>query len=172
MHKLATPLGDMVAVANDRGICLLEFADCARLDVACRGLEQHFGASIASGENACIRQVQRELAEYFNGQRTVFEVPIDTPGTDFQHRVWALLRTIPYGTTTSYQAQAAALQHPKAIRAMAAANGQNRVAIIVPCHRVIGKGGQLTGYAGGLARKRWLLDLEASVQPSSQLVLF
>ncbi|WP_319805491.1 methylated-DNA--[protein]-cysteine S-methyltransferase [Hymenobacter weizhouensis] len=111
-----------------------------------------------------------ELAEYFAGTRRTFTVPLLAPGTAFQRAVWEALQTIPYGATRSYAQQAAALGKPAAVRAVAAANGQNRLALLIPCHRVIGAGGQLTGYAGGLWRKKRLLELEQG--PAAQLPLF
>ncbi|HEX3010304.1 MAG TPA: methylated-DNA--[protein]-cysteine S-methyltransferase, partial [Bacteroidales bacterium] len=105
------------------------------------------------------------------GERTSFDVQLDAPGSGFQKTVWAGLLKIPYGKTVSYQQQALALDMPRAVRAVAAANGQNRIAIVIPCHRVIGHDGKLTGYAGGLERKRWLLDHECK-STTSQLSLF
>lgn len=105
-------------------------------------------------------EVQRQLAEYFEGERTEFTVSLDLRGTPFQRQVWEALRTIPYGQTWSYRGLAEALGRPKAVRAVAAANGKNPISIVVPCHRVVGSNGALTGYAGGLERKRMLLDLE------------
>lgn len=101
-----------------------------------------------------------QLSEYFEGKRTCFDLPFDLEGTDFQKRVWAELLNIPFGKTRPYMEQSKALGDVKAIRAVASANGQNKIAIIIPCHRVIGSDGSLTGYAGGLQRKKWLLDFE------------
>ena len=105
----------------------------------------------------------RQLDEYFNGQRTNFDIPVDQKGTLFQQSVWNVLPDIPFGATASYGDVAKKLNAPKSSRAVGAANGQNRVWIIVPCHRVIGANGSLTGYAGGLERKKWLLDHEAQI---------
>ncbi len=107
--------------------------------------------------DACMRQ----LDEYFDGTRKVFDLPLDQQGTEFQKKVWELLLSIPYGKTTSYQALSKLYGDTKAIRAVAAANGKNNIAIIVPCHRIIGSNQSLVGYAGGLQRKKWLLELEA-----------
>ena len=107
----------------------------------------------------------RELAEYFAGQRQRFDVPLDLVGTPFQLRVWQALLAIPYGHTCSYGQQAQHIGQPTATRAVAAANGQNKVSVIVPCHRVIGSNGTLTGYGGGLPRKQWLLSLESGERP-------
>jgi AraC family transcriptional regulator of adaptative response/methylated-DNA-[protein]-cysteine methyltransferase len=105
-------------------------------------------------------RAEKELKEYFSGRRNRFDVPLVLTGTDYQKKVWRGLMEIPYGTTRSYGEQAKLLSDPKAVRAVASANGQNRIAIIVPCHRVIGADGKLVGYGGGLHRKQFLLDLE------------
>ena len=107
--------------------------------------------------------VRRQLTEYFEGTRTSFDLPLDAAGSAFERRVWELLRTIPYGTTTSYGALARQLGDPHATRAVGAANGKNPVPIIVPCHRVVGARGELTGFGGGLDRKRWLLEHEGAL---------
>jgi methylated-DNA-[protein]-cysteine S-methyltransferase len=108
-----------------------------------------------------LQQARQELTEYFGGQRTVFEVPVQHEGTDFQLKVWAELLNIPYGKTISYLTLSKRLGDPKAIRAAASTNGKNRIAIIVPCHRVIGSNNELVGFGGGLWRKKILLELEA-----------
>ncbi len=110
-----------------------------------------------------------QLSEYFEGKRTSFDLPFDLEGTDFQKRVWRELLNIPFGKTRTYMEQSKALGDVKAIRAVASANGQNKIAIIVPCHRVIGSDGSLTGFAGGLHRKKWLLEFET---PPIQRELF
>ena len=101
-----------------------------------------------------------QLEEYFDGRRKIFSVPLFAPGTVFQRLVWDELQKIPYGTTRSYKQQARAIDKPEAVRAVANANGMNRIAILIPCHRVIGEDGTMTGYGGGIWRKKWLLDLE------------
>ena len=160
LSRLTTPLGPMFMGATDQGICLLEFVDREILEDEFRDLQHRLQAKIILGENQHTRQAKRELEEYFQGTRQSFEVPLHMPGTDFRQSVWQALGTIPYGTTLSYQALSEQIGKPKAIRAVGAANGANRIAIMVPCHRVIGKNGKLTGYGGGMERKRWLLDLE------------
>ncbi len=161
LSRITTPLGPMFIGATEEGICLLEFTDRRMLETEFKDLQRRLQTRIIAGSNAHSRQLERELGEYFEGKRQHFEVALDTPGTDFQQMVWEGLQDIPYGTTRSYQAQATHLGRPKAVRAVASANGHNRVSIVVPCHRVIGKDGNLTGYGGGLPRKRWLLDHEA-----------
>ena len=163
IHRFTTPLGPMFACASTNGLCLLEFVDRRMLETEFEDLQRRFDARILAGENDHIRTAEQQLAEYFDGKRTAFSVPLDTPGTDFQLRVWQALLKIPFGTTSTYQRQAESLGNRKAVRAVARANGMNRVAIIVPCHRVIGKDNTLVGYAGGLERKRWLLEHERSV---------
>ena len=157
---LATPLGEMVAVATDQALCLLEFTDRSMLATQLDQLRRKRGTEPAESSNAVLEQAQLELDEYFGGTRRTFAVRLEPAGTEFQRRAWQLLATIPYGTTRSYAEQAVALGQPTATRAVARANGDNPIAIIVPCHRVIGADGNLTGYGGGLWRKRWLLDHE------------
>jgi methylated-DNA-[protein]-cysteine S-methyltransferase len=112
------------------------------------------------GDDAIIAKARRQLDAYFAGKLRGFDLPLAPQGTEFQQRVWAALLKIPYGATRSYGQQAAAIGSPKAVRAVGLANGRNPIAIIIPCHRVIGANGSLTGYGGGMARKRLLLDLE------------
>ena len=158
--RLTTPIGPMFAAAGEKGLCLLEFADRRMLERQLADLRKRLGAVILPGDNAILRQVELELVEYFAGTRKKFSVPLMVPGTDFQQTVWRVLQDIPYGETWSYKQQADALGKPKAVRAVANANGMNRISIIIPCHRVIGADGNLTGYGGGLPRKQFLLDHE------------
>jgi len=158
--RLETPLGTMFACATEQGICLLEFTDRKMLETEFKTLAKRLNANIIQGDNQHFEMLKKELEEYFDGGRKEFTVPLFTPGTEFQQSVWNLLQTIPYGATRSYKQQAIALSRPEAIRAVANANGMNRISIIIPCHRVIGEDGNLTGYGGGLWRKKWLLDFE------------
>lgn len=160
ISRITTPLGPMFICATEKGICLLEFVDRKMLETEFKDLQRLLKAPILIGENEHIQQAKKELAEYFEGKRTTFEVALHTPGTDFQNQVWKQLQQIPLGQTTTYQDLAATIDNPKAVRAVASANGYNRIAIMVPCHRVIGKDGQLRGYGGGLERKQWLLEHE------------
>ncbi len=130
------------------------------LETEFKDLQKRLNARIIAGENQHIKKGKVEIAEYCDGQRKKFDVKIQTPGTDFQNSVWKCLRAIPYGETSTYQQQAKEINNPKAVRAVASANGFNRISIIVPCHRVIGKDGKLTGYGGGIERKRWLIAHE------------
>lgn len=160
VNRITTPLGPMFICATETGICLLEFTDRKMLETEFRDLQKRLGARILTGENGHIKQATAELQEYFQGKRQQFEVPLHYPGTEFQQEVWEALVKIPNGRTSSYQAMAIQLGKPKASRAIARANGSNRIAILVPCHRVIGSDGSLKGYGGGLERKKWLLDFE------------
>ncbi len=157
ISQLITPLGIMLAGATDDGICLLEFNDRQELNKELEDLKRLLGALFVEGKNAHILQLEQELKEYFKGKRKHFDVSLITPGTDFQMEVWKNLRDIPYGETISYLQQSEKMGSPDAIRAIAHANGCNRISIVIPCHRVIGKTGKLTGYGGGVDRKRWLL---------------
>jgi O-6-methylguanine DNA methyltransferase len=155
-----TPLGQMLAVCSATGLCMLEFVGQGRVDRELAQVEAARGGPAVAGGSALTEQLGRELAEYFNSQRQQFAMPLDLVGTPFQLRVWQALLEIPYGRTWSYGQEAQYLGQPTATRAVAAANGQNKVSIVVPCHRVIGSNGTLTGYGGGLPRKQWLLALE------------
>jgi len=150
----------MIAGATEEGICLLEFHDRRMLPTEYKDLQRLLKTTISEGENKHIELLRQELTEYFEGSRKEFTVPLHTPGSAFQQSVWKELQNIPFGTTRSYLDQAIALKSPDAIRAVANANGMNRVSIVIPCHRVIGTDGRLVGYGGGLRRKKWLLDHE------------
>jgi AraC family transcriptional regulator of adaptative response/methylated-DNA-[protein]-cysteine methyltransferase len=164
INRLSTPLGPMFVAATEKGICLLEFTDRKMLETEFRDLQKLLKATILVGENQHIKQAKEEIQAYFDGKRRNFDVPLDAPGTDFQKEVWQKLSSIPLGTTSTYQALAAQLNKPKAVRAVARANGFNRISIIIPCHRIIGKDGRLRGYGGGLERKRWLIDFEKGLR--------
>lgn len=163
MERFDTPLGPMFVAATSRGVCLLEFADRRMLETELADLQKRLKTRIDYGTNTHTRQAQKELGEYFLAERTQFEVALDAPGTEFQQSVWAALRGIPYGETASYADQARRIERPTAVRAVARANGANRIAIAIPCHRVIGQDGALVGYGGGVERKRWLLRLEGAI---------
>ncbi len=155
-----SPLGPMVAGATSEGICLLEFTDRRMLDAQFAVLRRRFGCAIVPGENAHTRSVRAELQEYFRGTRREFTVPMIRPGTPFQKLVWDSLCRIPYGKTASYQDIARRIKRPRSSRAVGRANGLNRIAILIPCHRVLNRNGTLGGYGGGLWRKARLLALE------------
>jgi AraC family transcriptional regulator of adaptative response/methylated-DNA-[protein]-cysteine methyltransferase len=157
---IETPLGEMAAAATKEGICLLEFTSRPALESEFNKLALTFNETVKSGSNKHLRALKKQLKEYFRGKRKEFSLSLITPGTDFQHSAWDILSKIPYGTTISYLEQAKLIKNPGAVRAVAAANGSNRIAIIIPCHRVIGSDGNLIGYGGGLDKKRWLIDHE------------
>lgn len=158
--RIETDLGTMVACATDKGVCLLEFSDRKGLETELKQLAKYHNANIVQGQNKYFKQLKEELDAYFEGRLKEFKVPLDISGTDFQKQIWQALVEIPYGTTSSYLRQAEVLGKPSSVRAVANANGMNKIAIIIPCHRVVGSDGSLTGYAGGLWRKRKLIDLE------------
>ena len=160
MTEFETPLGAMVTCGTDDGICLLEFTNRRMLPTEMKSISKLMNAKIADGESTHFHLLKHELDLYFEGKLRKFSIPIVTPGSAFQQLVWQALLQIPYGSTRSYKQQAVALQKPEAIRAVAGANGMNRIAILIPCHRVIGEDGSMTGYGGGIWRKRWLLDME------------
>ena len=172
---LTSPLGQLLAGAVEQGVCLLEFAEGDRGPAALQALAGQLGATVREGEHPHFDPLRDELAAYFAGESATFEVPLFPVGTDFQKTVWQELLRIPYGATRSYKQQAVALGNPDAVRAVAAANGRNHIAILIPCHRVIGDDGSLTGYGGGLWRKQQLLELERdsglAVQATGQLRL-
>lgn len=152
---LKTPLGIATIQGNVKGIAAISISDTSEI----------LSNEIPSSLQKCVAQLQ----EYFMGKRTHFDVPLNPQGTEFQKRVWQALIEIPFGKTISYAELSKKLGDIKAIRAVAAANGKNPLWIIIPCHRVIGSDGSLTGYAGGLWRKKWLLEHE---NPSTQVSLF
>jgi len=159
--RIATPIGPMLAGATSEGVCLLEFVDRRMLETQIKRLKQLLNAELLPGTNPHFDLLNIQLKEYFQGTRQEFSVQLVLPGTDFQKQVWALLQKIPYGLTRSYKKQAEMLGKPGAVRAVGKANGDNRISIIIPCHRVIGEDGKLVGYGGGIWRKQYLLELEA-----------
>jgi AraC family transcriptional regulator of adaptative response/methylated-DNA-[protein]-cysteine methyltransferase len=165
---LESPIGPLVMGATDRGICLLEFGDPRRLETQVAAVRRRIGPPRA-GTHPLLEQLRTELAEYFARERRAFSVPLVYPGTPFQVKVWDALRGIPYGETRSYEQLAMAVAAPNGQRAVGHANGLNPLAIVIPCHRVVNKGGGLGGYGGGLWRKRLLLDLESGGQTALAL---
>jgi AraC family transcriptional regulator of adaptative response/methylated-DNA-[protein]-cysteine methyltransferase len=163
VQRLLTPLGPMIAAADDEGLCMLEFANPYRLERQLKRIARLFQQPIAPGEHPLFEQTRREVTEYFAGTRSSFDVPLRLDGTDFQRQVWNALLTIPFGTTMSYRQLARCIDRRGAQRAAGRANGDNRFAIIVPCHRVVRSDGTLCGYGGGLWRKKWLLQHEHNV---------
>lgn len=151
----ASPVGELTLVASDTGLVavLWEDDDPARVRLDVREKRS---------DHAILAQARAQLAAYFDGTSQQFTVPLDFRGTDFQQKTWAALLTIPFGQTRNYAQIARAIGHPTASRAVGAANGRNPISIITPCHRVVGANGALTGFAGGMETKRWLLDFERS----------
>src|SRR5262245_15024650 len=157
---MRSPLGPLVAGATEEGVCLLEFTDRRMLEAQFEAVRRRFDRPVLPGTNPHLEKLEEELELYFAGKLRAFTVPLVYPGSPFQVKVWNKLLAIPYGETRSYEQMAIAVGDAKAVRAVGTANGQNRIAIVIPCHRVIRKGGELGGYGGGLARKQWLLQLE------------
>jgi methylated-DNA-[protein]-cysteine S-methyltransferase len=155
-RETSSPLGEITIFSDGTYITGIAF-EFERYPIDRTGAEP--------SNTAVLLDAERQLAEYFGGWRTSFDLPAKAPGTPFQRQVWAALQEIPYGHTMSYGELAQRLGNPKAVRAAGSANGHNPIAIVVPCHRVIGASGSLTGYGGGLERKKFLLELE-SKQPS------
>lgn len=174
-QTLNSPLGDMLICATERGVCLLEFIGSQRIIREQNDLARLLHAQFKIGENQHLHDAKQQIQQYFAGERQTFKLALDAPATAFQQKVWQALQHIEFGQTTHYQALAQSIGQPTAMRAVANANGANRISIIIPCHRVIGKDGSLTGYGGGLARKQWLLQHEAAqfgTQPAATLPLF
>ena len=146
---MATPIGQLKVTANDSEVLAIAFID-----------PDEPNTNNPTGSNAIVEQALAQLSQYFAKQRQQFDLPLGAKSTEFRQQVWQKLCNINYGETASYRDIANAINNPKAVRAVGAANGANPIAIVVPCHRVIGKNGTLTGYAGGLNRKQWLLEFE------------
>jgi methylated-DNA-[protein]-cysteine S-methyltransferase len=143
---IKTPIGEMIAMTNGEVLTSLHFTYDAYI--------------VHNSRHSLLLRLEDELHEYFDGKRQIFTLPLASEGTIFQQKVWETLRTIPYGQTISYAQEALQFGNPKAVRAVANANGKNPIAILNPCHRVIATGGGLGGYSGGLWRKEFLLELE------------
>ncbi len=162
--RFPSPLGELVLTASDTALTGVHFPT-SRHGPPLHEVEQRTGAEDDGhgSASALLARARHQLEKYFARTRTSFDLPLDAPGTTFQRQVWDLLRTVPYGTTTSYGELARRLGDPRATRAVGAANGKNPIPIIVPCHRVVGARGELTGFGGGLDRKRWLLEHEGAL---------
>ncbi len=160
LTRVLTPLGPLLAGATDQGLCLLEFADRRMLPLQLRRVTRELDRRLLFGRHAILEAAREQLDEYFAGRRTEFTLPLEFVGTPFQRLVWNQLSHIPYGSTRSYEALAKAIGRPGAPRAVGRANGDNRLAIVIPCHRIVRSDGTLGGYGGGKWRKQALLDLE------------
>ncbi len=161
IKHIDTPLGKMRAGAFEDALCLLEFDEKNRIKMQEERLHKLYSCDLVESEHTLIDELSLQLEAYFSGERKVFDLPLDIRGGTFRQRIWELLLTIPYGQTISYLELSEMYGDKKAIRAVGTANGANRIAIVVPCHRVIGKNGSLVGYGGELWRKKKLLDLES-----------
>jgi O-6-methylguanine DNA methyltransferase len=170
---IPTPLGDMLALDSGEGLCALEFTGPSRLIRLEARLSRWFSPhQFVDRETPTIIRTREWLDAYFSGAHAKGDLPLDMRGAEFEKKVWTVLRAIPAGETTSYGAIAKTIGSAKASRAVGAANGANPIAIIVPCHRVIGSSGSLTGYGGGLDRKTWLIDHERRWRAEPQASLF
>jgi AraC family transcriptional regulator of adaptative response/methylated-DNA-[protein]-cysteine methyltransferase len=157
---IETPLGPMLAIAGDQGLELLEFVDRRALEFELRELSRTLKKPVVPGDHPVLRQTADEMREYFAGARRNFDIRLGMRGSEFQLAAWRALCEIPYGETRSYADMARRVDSPGAVRAIGRVNGQNRIAIVIPCHRVIQADGSLCGYGGGRWRKQWLLDHE------------
>ena len=164
---IKTPIGNMIAAATNEGLCMLDFEYRKMMPVIKKRVSSYLNSDFEDGDHPLFEQVNAQLEEYFSGVRENFDLPLVMSGTDFQKAVWNALLQIPYGKTRTYMEQAKILGDVNAIRAVARANGENCLGIIIPCHRIIGSDGSLTGYAGGLRAKKWLLEHEAKHSGSS-----
>lgn len=164
MNTYASPCGELLLGEYDGCLCLCDWMRQGRGEVNSHRIGERVGISCQIGTTKFLKQVEKELDEYFSGQRTEFDVPIYLVGTEFQMEVWEKLVDIPYGRTISYSELAKIIGRPRSVRAVANAVGANPISIIVPCHRVVGRDGSLTGYAGGLPAKQTLLALESTLR--------
>jgi O-6-methylguanine DNA methyltransferase len=161
-RQIVTPIGSMTLGATDTALVLCDFTERPMMAAQLASVRRRIGPT-AAGNSPILDRAAAQLREFFAGQRRAFEMPLDMPGSAFQERVWSELRRIPYGETISYRELAERADAAAAYRAVGRANGSNRLAVIVPCHRVIAAGGGLGGYGGGLPAKRWLLELESAL---------
>ncbi len=155
-----SPCGTLILGSIDGELCLCDWRGGKDRSVVENRIKRLLHADFQHGDSDTIEQAIKQLDEYFKGERKTFSIPLRMVGTEFQQRVWRELQQLPYGTTATYADLAQRIDKPSAVRAVASANGANALSIFVPCHRVIGVGSVLTGYAGGLEAKRYLLELE------------
>jgi O-6-methylguanine DNA methyltransferase len=167
---LRTPLGTMLAGTTDEGICLLEFTDRPMLPTQLAVIERRLRRPLVTGRHPLLDRLQAQLEDYFAGRRARFDLPLVAPGSPFQQRTWATLQTIPAGRTLTYEELALGAGRPGAQRAAGTANGANRIAVVIPCHRVIRKSGEIGNYGGGSWRKAWLLDHERRIASRQAMV--
>jgi O-6-methylguanine DNA methyltransferase len=167
LQRLSSPLGGLLAVADEDAIVLLEFDEAPRATLQLQRLCRQLRTTTAERVHPLLTRLQQELSAYFAGELRHFSLPLRYPGTAFQQQAWDALHGIPYGQTRSYAQQAALLGRADAVRAVGTCNGLNRIAILVPCHRLVTSAGTLGGYGGGLWRKQRLIDLEAGIRPDA-----
>ena len=159
-----TPLGAMMAIADDKALHLLEFVDRRKLLTEIAQIRKQLQAVIVPGDNAILKRTATQLGDYFAGKLKRFSIPLRPAGTEFEQTVWDELLNIPYGTTLSYAELGKRVGHAKAARAIGRANGANKLALVIPCHRVIRADGKLSGYGGGVWRKKWLIEHESGAE--------
>jgi AraC family transcriptional regulator of adaptative response/methylated-DNA-[protein]-cysteine methyltransferase len=160
-RNIESPLGDMIAGTRHEGICFLEWHDRGGVPRILERVAKRYKLPLKQGEHKYLTQLESELKLYFEGKLKNFKVPVAVNGTAFEMKTWQHLLKIPYGAQSTYGEMAKRLGKPGASRAVGRANGANYLSIVIPCHRVVEKGGGLRGYGGGLKRKKWLLNLEA-----------
>lgn len=168
IERWQSPAGEMLVGSHEGKLCICDWAAGKRRDPIDRRIQRHLNARYETGTSEIIEQTIAQLEEYFAGRRQIFDIPLVFTGSEFQNTVWRELQHIPYGTTISYAELARRIGNPKAMRAVASANANNPISIIVPCHRVIGSNHTLTGYGGGLDTKKRLLELETATVPAEQ----
>lgn len=155
-----TPLGDAIACSTTKGICFFDFVDRKSLDFLIKVMIRELNGEVIEQRNSLIEELEKEINEYFLGKRKEFSLSLILSGTDFQKEVWQELLKIPYGVKITYLEEAISMNRKKSVRAVANANGKNKLSILIPCHRVVGSNGKLGGYGGGIDKKKYLLDLE------------
>jgi AraC family transcriptional regulator of adaptative response/methylated-DNA-[protein]-cysteine methyltransferase len=161
--QLDSPLGPMLVISDEKALYLLEFVEKRSLEREIESIRLKLNSAIISGITDPIKSIEAELKSYFEGTLQAFRTPLHLMGSPFQKLVWSELMRIPYGETRSYLEQAKAIGKQTAYRAVANANGANQLAIVIPCHRIINSNGELGGYGGGIARKKWLIEHEKRV---------
>jgi O-6-methylguanine DNA methyltransferase len=167
-----SPIGDLMIISSDEGVSSLWFVDEGKREEMIKKTEKQTGSWLIEGTNDIIVLTKKQLKEYFEGDRFEFKIPLDINGTNFQFTIWNLLKKIPFGKTKTYLQMAKVYGDSHAVRAVGHAIGENPVGIVIPCHRVLGSKGELTGYAGGLWRKEWLIEHEQKMMGVEQTRLF
>ena len=165
LAEITTPLGTMIAGATKNGLCLLEFQIEERLEKQIIKLAKSLNSFPEVGMSSSLELTAHQLTEYFKGKRKKFDIPLVIQASIFQDKVWKELTKIPYGKTMTYKELSERVSSSKAVRAVARANGENMISILIPCHRIIGSNGKLIGYSGGIEKKRYLLNMERESSP-------